>query len=402
MRILFISQYVPYPPNSGTRIRAYYLLQRLAQRGLVTLLHYTRSEAESAQVESLRPLCERIVGVPLRRSRVLDALMFVSSLTSRTPFFILRDDSALMRRAVLDLTNESGFDVVHADQLNMAGFAQLVPGAAIVVDNHNVLSDLFSRIAITEPNPLKRLILQIDAAKLRSYERQILTQADVVLAVSEQDKQKFQVLTGGQCDPVVVPIGIDCEVVRPVARQTGAMDILSVATMSYPPNADGVTWFAREVFPLVSQRVPGVTFRIVGDNPDPQVRALEATSSIIITGYVENLEPLIAQSAVFIVPLRSGSGMRVKILNAFAQGIPVVSTTLGCEGIDAVNNEHLLLADTPAAFAEAVISVILDRSLAERLTRNARQLVESRYSWQIVYDRLDAVYDRLMAFRGKV
>lgn len=399
MRILFVCQYVPYPPNSGTRVRAYYLLQRLAQLGRVTLLYYARSDAESAQSEFLRPLCERIVGVPLHRSLMLDMLTLVGSLPGRTPFFILRDDSRLMRRTVLDLANEMDFDVAHADQLNMAQFVQLAENVATVLDNHNVLSDLLSRMAMTEPNPLKRIILQIDATKMRGYEQQIIPQFDGVLVVSEQDRQKVNVLTGRQCDPIVAPIGIDCERVRPVARQAGAMDILSVATMSYPPNANGICWFAHEVFPFVSERLPCTIFRIVGDKPGPQVRTLAANPSIIVAGYVENLEPLVAQSAVFIVPLRSGSGMRVKILNAFAQGIPVVSTSLGCEGIDAVHNEHLLLADAPEAFGEAVTRVIQDPSLAKRLARNARKLVEVRYSWETVYAPLDAVYDQLATWR---
>ncbi len=399
MRILFISQSVPYPLNTGTRVRGYYVLKRLAQFGQVTLLHYTRSEAESAQAQFLRPLCERIVGVPLRRSRALDMLTFARSLPGRTPFFILRDDSTLMRRTALDLASSGSFDVAHADQLVMAQFARLVPDAATLVDNHNVLSDLMNRMAVTETNPLKKLAMQFDAVKLRGYERQIFAQFDAVLAVSETDAQKIGALAGERCEPVVVPIGVDCEALKPVMRLPGTTDILSVATMSYPPNADGVIWFTREILPLVSQHLPGITFRIVGDKPDPQVRALAANPAIVVTGYVEDLESLVAQSAVFVVPLRSGSGMRVKILNAFAQGIPVVSTRLGCEGIDVVDGEHLLLADTPKAFAEAVVRVIRDPVLAERLAGNARRLVESRYSWQTVYANLDAVYDRLAARR---
>jgi glycosyltransferase involved in cell wall biosynthesis len=401
LRILFISQSVPYPLNTGTRVRGYYVLKRLAQFGQVTLLHYTRSEAESTRAQFLRPLCERIVSVPLRRSRALDMLTFARSLPGRTPFFILRDDSTLMRRTALDLASSGSFDVAHADQLVMAQFARLVPDVATLVDNYDVLSDRMNRMAVTETNLLKKLAMWIDAVKLRGYERQIFAQFDAVLAVSETDAQKIGALAGGQCEPVTVPIGIDCETIRPIARQRGAVDILNVGTMSYPPNADGVTWFARQILPLVSQYLPGITFRIVGDKPDPQVRALTANPFIIVTGYVEDLGPLVAQSAVFVVPLRSGSGMRVKILNAFAQGIPVVSTRLGCEGIDVVDGEHLLLADTPKAFAEAVVRVIRDPVLAERLAGNARRLVESRYSWQTVYANLDAVYDRLAACRGE-
>ena len=402
MRILFVSQYVPYPPNSGTRVRAYYLLRWLAQRGQVTLLHYTRSEAESSQAEMLRPLCERIVGVPLRRSRAVDILALVGSLPRRIPFFILRDDSARMRRAMLDLTGRSGFDIVHFDQLNMGQFTQLAHGAATVLDNHNVLSVLFDRMAATERGVLRKILLQIEASKMRNYERQIFTRFDALLAVSETDAQQIRMLAGRKCDPVVVPIAIDSEAMRPVARRPCALGILSVGTMSYPPNVDGVTWFAREVLPLVAQRIPGVAFRIVGAKPDRQVRALTKNPSIVVTGYVDELDSLVAHSSVFIVPLRSGSGMRVKILNAFAQGLPVVSTTLGCEGIDAANGEHLLLADTAEAFGEAVVRLMQDPGLAERLSRNARRLVEHCYSWQTVYARLDAVYDRLMARRREL
>ncbi len=402
MRVLFISQYVPYPPNSGTRIRAYYLLQRLARYGPVTLLHYTRSDAESAQAEALRPFCEHIVSIPLRRSRSLDIWRLVRSLFMRTPFFILRDDSRFMRRAVFDLANEMDFGVVHADQLNMAQFAELVGDAARVVDNHNVLLLLLTRMSATEPNPIMKVALRVDAAKMRSYERKMFTRFDAVLAASEPDAREIRGLGGEECKPVVVPIGIDCEAMTPILRKPGATDILSVASMGYPPNEDGLIWFVRPVFPLVSERLPGIKLRIVGDKPGRKVQALTADASVVVTGYVEDLQSVVAQSAVFVVPLRSGSGMRVKILNAFAQGIPVVSTTIGCEGIDAIDGEHLLLADTPEAFRDAVIRVIQSPVLGDHLVRSARRLVESSYSWQTVYSSLDPVYDRLAALRAKV
>jgi glycosyltransferase involved in cell wall biosynthesis len=180
--------------------------------------------------------------------------------------------------------------------------------------------------------------------------------------------------------------------------------------MFWPPNADGILWFAKEILPLVRQQVPDARLYIVGKNPPKEVVRLQYPEGklptdhqpsaighqpIVVTGYVKDTTPYFANSAVFIVPLQAGGGMRVKILDAWARGIPVISTTIGCEGVEVRDGENILIADTPQDFAQAVVRAIRDEELARRLAANGRQWVEEKYDWRIVYPKLDEVYDKV-------
>jgi glycosyltransferase involved in cell wall biosynthesis len=184
---------------------------------------------------------------------------------------------------------------------------------------------------------------------------------------------------------------------QPVVRSTSSANILTVSTLFYPPNADGVRWFLREVFPLVKTEAPAATLSVVGPRPPKDIAqfAVHDPQSITVTGYVPDLLPYLEQAAVMVVPVRAASGMRVRILEALARGIPVVTTTTGVEGIAAVSDEHLLVADEPAAFAHAVARLLREPELGERLAHNGRRLVQEKYDWQAALPKLEEVYASL-------
>jgi glycosyltransferase involved in cell wall biosynthesis len=191
----------------------------------------------------------------------------------------------------------------------------------------------------------------------------------------------------------VVPIAVDVQELAYSPRTSEARHVVSVATMFYPPNVEGVHWFATEVFPSIRRQFPAARFYIVGSRPPLKISRLgERDTGVVVTGYVADLEPILRQSAVMVVPVHSGSGMRVKILDAFARGIPVVSTTVGAEGIDARKGEHLLIADSPEEFAQAVIQTLAEPAEADRRAGAARELVETRYDWRTALQGLDEVY----------
>jgi glycosyltransferase involved in cell wall biosynthesis len=191
----------------------------------------------------------------------------------------------------------------------------------------------------------------------------------------------------------IVPISVDTEALAYAPPTSDARDVLSLATMFYPPNVEGVMWFGREIFPQVHAREPDTRFLVIGARPPVEVQALQSDNSgVEVTGYVDDLAPYLHRSAVLVVPLHSGSGMRVKILEAFARGIPVVSTTIGVEGIEARPGEHLLVADTPREFALAVLDTLRDRESALRRAAAARALVEERYSRRRALAGMDALY----------
>ncbi|HEX5414449.1 MAG TPA: glycosyltransferase family 4 protein [Chloroflexota bacterium] len=395
MRILLLTQIVPYPPDSGPKIKTYNVLRYLAQRHEIHLVSFARSAAEREHANALREYCRDITIVPLRRSRLRDVGYLARSLVRGRPFLIERDDSITMRQVIRRLLDDHDFDAVHADQLSMGQFAVDLPIPLRVLDEHNAVWTIVRRAASREGWGPRRLPAALEWRKLRRYEGEICRHFDRVTVVSDEDRAALVSASGTHLTTTTIPIAIDSQELSFQPRSPDARRILSVATMFYPPNVEGVYWFAREVFPLVQQATPGAQFDVVGSRPPRKIARLGSPESgINVTGYVADLEPILRRSAVLVVPVHSGSGLRVKILEAFARGIPVVSTRVGVEGIAARAGEHLLIADDPAGFAGAVSQVLHDRDLAARLARAGRDLVEARYDWRTALADLEVVYPR--------
>ncbi len=415
MKILLLTQVLPYPPDSGPKVKTWNLIKYLSQQHQITLVSFVRGD-QSAEVAHLRRYCRAVYTVPMERSVLRDALAMGRSLLGGQPWMMVRDDRAAMRRLVDRLAAEEHFDVAHADQLNMCQYARRISGAFKLFDAHNALWVLYRRLADTmSPGP-KKWLLERDWRLLKDYEGQVCREFDAVTAVIPEDKAALEEARRGSkgagfvlrlgpkgeqgseevnSDITVIPITVDTDEVARVARRPGADHVVHVGTMYWPPNVDGVLWFAHEVWPLVRARRPATAFDVIGARPPQQVVSLSQDGNgINVTGYVEDLTPYLAQTGVFVVPLRAGGGMRVKILNALAQGLPVVSTRLGCEGIQVTHERDILVADTPAEFADAVLRVLEDPALAARLSDNGRRLAETVYDYRVACRPLDEIYRR--------
>ncbi|MHB1131370.1 MAG: glycosyltransferase [Chloroflexota bacterium] len=393
MRILLLTQVVPYPPDSGPKIKTYGVIKYLALRHELHLLSFVRSQAEQESALGLRSLCAGIGTVPLHRSPVRDLFYLTKSLLSGRPFLVERDDSLAMRCAVDGLLGRYSFDAVHADQLSMAQFAVGLPVPVRILDEHNAVWTIVRRASNWEGWGPRRLLAEVEWRKLRYYEGQVCRQLDLVTVVSGQDYVALAEAAQAVFPTEVIPIAVDTNELVFVPRGPDARYLVSVATMFYPPNVEGVHWFARDVFPLIRLAAPETRFFVVGSRPPAKItRLARPESGIAVTGYVADLEPILRECAIVVVPVHSGSGMRVKILEAFARGIPVVSTSVGIEGIDATNGEHLLVADDPVAFARAVVRLLTRPAEAARLAQAARALVEARYDWRVALKGLDRVY----------
>jgi glycosyltransferase involved in cell wall biosynthesis len=393
VRILLLTQVVPFPPDSGPKIKTLNVLRHLAQQHDVHLVTFVRSEAEEAAAQSLRRYCTTVDTVPLRRSRWLDVAALIRSCFTGRPVLVERDDSAELRSRVAQLLSRYQIDAVHADQLTMGQFAVDLPVPLRMLDEHNAVWTIVRRAARHEGWGPRRLVAEREWRRLRAYEGQLCLGFDRVLVVSEEDRRDLEAAAGTKLQATVVPITVDAEALAFRPRTSEARHVLSMATMFYPPNVEAVEWFAREAFPRVRAGAPGTTFYVVGSRPPAHIKQLgEADLGIDVTGYVDDLEPYLRRSALLVVPLHSGSGMRVKILEAFSRGLPVVSTTVGVEGIEARHGEHLLVADTPEQFARAVLDVLNDPESARQRADAARRLVEERYDSRCSLRALDAMY----------
>lgn len=394
MNVLLLTQVLPYPPDSGPKIKTYNVIKYLAQRHRVTLVSFVRGD-QSAHARYLERYCEAVHTVPMTRSAVQDAWYMGRSLLTGQPWMMVRDDRKTMRHLVDRLSAGQHFDVAHADQLNMAQYARRVPAAFKVLDAHNALWLLYKRLWLTMKSGPKKWLLGRDWRLLKSYEGQMVREFDAVLAVSHEDKVALQEAAGESVDITVIPIAVDTDAVTVVEREAEPNHILHIGTMYWPPNIDAVNWFIEQVYPIIRQERPDAEFDVVGSRPPAELLALnEAGLGINVTGYVEDPVPYQRRAALMIVPLLAGGGMRVKILNALAEGIPIVSTTLGYEGIEVTPGENILVGDTPRDFAAEVLRVLNDSELGRQLAANGRRLAEKKYDYRNACHPLTAVLAR--------
>lgn len=394
MKVLLLTQVLPYPPDSGPKVKTWNVLKYLAQHHEVTLVSFVRG-GQSEEVSHLATYCEAVHTVPIQRGALRDAWYMGRSLLTNQAFLMVRDDRAAMHRLIDRLASERAFDIVHADQLNMAQYAARVPGARKVLDAHNALWVLYKRLWQTMESGPKKWLLSRDWRLLKQYEGGICRAFDVLLAVSQEDKVALEEAAGQALDFTVIPIAIDTDEVTQVDRHEQADHILHIGTMFWPPNIDGILWFLNEVLPLIRAKRPNIVFDVVGAKPPPEIVAFgQNGSGVNVTGYVDDPAPYLKNAGVMVVPLRAGGGMRVKILNALAQGLPMVSTTIGCEGIDVEPGRHLLVADTPAEFAQATLRLLEDKQFAAELGRNGRQLIQATYDYRAACRPMDVAYQR--------
>ncbi len=403
--LLYLTQVLPYPLDSGAKIRQYHMLRYLSQRHQVTLVSLVRPDNTPEQVAHLASFCAAVHTVPMRRSRWRDGRAALKGLLTGLPVVIARDEIGEMRALLRRLASAQRFDAVHADQISMAQYGLQAmrqgrfPG---VVDMHNAMYLVLRRLADGERNSLKRLLLWREARAMARYEARVCRAYDAVLTVTREDRDLLLGLYPDAERPelaarfVPVPICVDPDQVAPVAHRPGPPTILHLGTMFWPPNSEGVLWFAREVLPRVWERAPEARFVVVGKDPPAEVRALSADPRIRVTGYVDDPAPYLEAADAFVVPLHAAGGMRVKILDAWLWGLPIVATPIGAEGIETRDGENILIAGDAASFADAALRLLDDPALNQRLRLHGRAWVEAKYAWQNAYHVVGDLYDRLL------
>ena len=401
MNVLMLTQVLPYPPDSGPKIKTYNVIKYFAQEHHVTLVSFVRGDP-SEHVRHLEQYCQAVHTVPMERGAVRDGLAMARSLLTGHPWMMVRDDRKAMRDMVDRLAAEQCFDVAHADQLNMAQYAERVRGAFKILDAHNALWLLYKRLWETMLPGLRKLLLGRDWRLIKSYEGRLVREFDAVLAVSHEDELALQEAADRTVDITVIPIAIDADEVAMVEREPEPGHILHIGTMYWPPNIDAVNWFIHRVYPIIRQQRPDVQFDVIGSRPPAELLALnDAGLGVNVTGYVDDPVPYQRQAAAMIVPLLAGGGMRVKILNGLAEGIPIVSTTLGYEGIEVTPGRDILVGDTPQEFAAQVLRLLNDPALGRELAANGRRLAEEKYDYRNACRPLSEVYARAAPRQGE-
>ncbi len=383
LSILALTSELPWPLDTGGHLRSYHLLRALARRfrvRLITAVLPGQEQAVAAVRDSGIDVRPATVGPRFVWCEVVRAL---SASVRGEPYCLYRRHDRSAVRTVLrqELQRELP-DVVYLDHLDSLVFRNELAALPFVMDLHNVYSTLVDRVAL-ERRGVPRLYLRREAKLLQRMESLAAGSADALLTVSESDASHFANL-GGR-DVRVVPNAVDCAAYDslPTGRRPGPPILLYVGAMSWAPNVSAARYLASEVLPEIRHRFPETRLRIVGRDPTPEVEALRCLPGVEVTGTVRSMLPHLAEAHALVVPLEAGGGTRLKILEAFAAGLPVVSTPVGCEGLRVEHGEHLLISDREQ-FAESIFTMLADDQLGAGLAAKARVLVREHYDWAVV------------------
>jgi len=390
MNILFVTPYLPYPLNNGGLIRVHHLAVNIAASHSVTMLcMQPDNDPQRAGIEVLKShgieleMIEVAASQKKSNKRAYQLLSLFSGKTYQYYQYFSQD----MQNAIDQRLASGKYDrlVVEFSQMGYYDYNTDIPS---YVDQHNVEYEIMHRTYETEKNPLRKLLAYSEWRKYRQHEIENCQKFSACLTTSQRDAEILQ-----ERDPnmrcLVIPNGVDSSFFSPVEVAPDPEMVLFTGTISYYPNTDGLMYFAESIWPLVKAKRPTATFCIAGKAPPPEIQNLAPhDKSITVTGAVDDMRDYYAKASVVVVPLRIGGGTRLKILEGMAMKKAIISTSLGAEGIDVTEGDNILLRDTPADFADAIVATLENESSRTRLELAGRALVDQKYDWKAVASTL--------------
>ena len=392
LKILIVSPRFPYPPRSGAATRVYQLARQLSARHDVTVLSYASEHERDGVVALAAQMRVRAVERPVlsaRGKRAAQALTIVS----RRPYYCRGIHSRDMQRAIDDLCSAQQFDLIQLESSVLC--ALRFPGhPRLVIDEHNIESEIFRRTCDGERALPRRVFNHVEYLRFRRFERMWWKRVDACVVTSERERPMV-----AACAPdtpvVAVPNSVDLDYFEPASTPPESQTVVFNGILTYRPNVDAVRYLIDDIWPLVRARHPDARLTLIGRSDGVDTRPLMAPG-VEVLGEVPDIRPHVHRAAVVAVPVRIGGGTRLKVVEGLAMGKPIVSTTLGCEGLAVRDREHLLIADDPRAFAERIFEVFENPQRSAQLGSAGRRLVEDRYSWDLAAERLEALYRKLM------
>lgn len=401
LKILFLTNRSPYPITDGQSRRTYNILKGLALRHEVYLLSLYESPKEVApnSINHLKDFCERVEMLPAPSKTVSAgmAARLLMSVFSPEPYTIWRHYSQEYAERVRACVSATTFDVVHCDALPMVYSIEGLRASVRTLTDHDVSYVKAERLAQQRRNVPMKWFISYEAMKLKRLERRIFRSVDIGITVSECDRQVLQAL----CPEgrfAVIENGVDTETFAPNSDAVEPDTLVWVGGFHHYPNCEAVRYLIKDIYPRVKRGRPRAKLYIVGESvPASLTRLASNDASIMFTGFVDDPVPCIQRAAVFVAPILSGGGTKLKVLEAMAVGKAIVSTSIGVEGIEGEDREHFMVADSSEAFSSHVIAVMNDPVLRERLGANARKRSREKYDWEAICESLSNLYQSARA-----
>jgi glycosyltransferase involved in cell wall biosynthesis len=403
MDILIITPYLPHPRAlHGTGVFMFGLLQQLSQRHRITLISFC-DEAEALLVTGLKALPLEVHTIPRAKGRqpglwanallaITRILQLALSVLFWQPYYVRKFRDRRMARTIEEISAQRRFDIVQLEFAQMAQYAKYVRGGKVVLHEHDVTFRPAYRRYKKSRSVFEKAVMFLEWCRWARYEPALVRRFDHVLTVTDQDRRLLERISGTH-HISYLPRGVDSDDHVPVYERREPGSLLFVGTFAHHPNVDAVYWLLKEIYPLILEKYPETILYIVGSDPPAGLYQLARENTRVrILGYVNDIVPYLRECAVFVAPLRYGGGVKLKIIHAMAQGIPVVTTRVGCEGIDGLTYESALVGNSPRTIAEAVCSLLGNPSLAGRIGARGHDLVQQWYSWKSTARRLEEIY----------
>ena len=394
-KILVISPIFPLPLKSGGQVRVFYLVKYLSESYDVSLLSLI-GEEDKSYISEMAKYCSRIETVtgyihdslseklrsllnPMQLKRIFRR---IGQLAAGMPLQVCRFYHPEIESKLDKLMTEDDYEIVYAIYSQIAPYLEhakiLAPDAKLVLDDIDLAFVTKSR-ELVDKKGIKRLVASVESKRMTEYVSKTWAGLDRIIAMSEVDRGKLKELNEAM-KVSVIPNGVDVNYFRPTSSKQQDNRIVFLGGSLHYPNVDAMAFFSREIFPLLQNDIKDASLTVIGEFTERSV--LQSVNPVILTGYVDDVRPHLAGGRVLVAPIRIGGGTRLKILEAMAMGIPVVSTAVGCEGIDVTDGKDIFIADDPILFAERIKLLLTDESIAAGLAQNGRRLVEQKYSWE--------------------
>ena len=387
-----------FPPDTGGKIRSLNILARLARRAEIHAVSFADPILDAAAIAVMKSTFESYTPVFWQEATKRSLRFYREVLTnqcSALPYFLAKCHRPRFRSTVRELAARKPFDLMFCDFLHTAAPLLDLTFRPRIVFEHNVEFLLRKRKWEVEENPLRKVVLGAEWKKTRTIEAKVCRFFNHIIAVSGQDQQTLASEFGIK-NVSVLPTGVDTDFFRPLDERPQPGRLVFVGSMDWDPNEDGILWLLREVYPRIRQAVPDASLSVVGRNPSLHLRAVAAKEpGVEITGWVPDVRPHLSRAAVVLVPLRVGGGTRIKIPEAMAMGKAVVSTPVGAEGLPFCDGREIRIAEQPEEFAQAVIELLRNAPLRNSIGRLALKEIASRYSWDVVVDKLETILEQV-------
>lgn len=406
MKVLWLSHLIPYPPKGGVLQRSYNMVRELAkyhevdllafnQQGLLKPLYPSLETGLADANAAMGAICNRheFFELAIDKNPCVRYWLALKGLFIR-PYNLLWLESREYAKAVEQWCRDKQYDVIHFDTISLLPYLKYVSGgAATVLDHHNIESHMLIRRAENESNPLLSFYYRHEGSRVEQYEREFCPQFSLNVTCSDVDSERLREIAP-QSQVLTVPNGVDLQYFYPSGLEKNASSLIFVGTLNWYPNVEAVIYIANTLWPKLKKLHPDLTFHIVGANPPQQISALaQRDPSFKVHGFVEDIRPMIEQATVYVCPIRDGGGTKLKILDAMAMGAPIVAYPLACEGIEVTPGHDVLFAETDDEFVRQISELLGSPALQQKISRNARKLIEGRFSYEVIGRELAKAFE---------